>query len=113
MAPRPEQIESAGSDPLQTKAGKKTAQGGTQTPKANQEDDNHGRLWLKEGNLVRPLDVQIGLTDGSATEVSGAGVEEGLQVVTGEVPADEAVADTVNPFTPKFLRGNRNKPRSN
>lgn len=111
--PRPEQIESAGSDPLQTKAGKKTAEGRAQTPKANQEDDNHGRLWLKEGNLVRPLDVQIGLTDGSATEVSGAGVEEGLQVVTGEVPADEAVADTVNPFTPKFLRGNRNKPRSN
>ncbi len=111
--PRPEQIESASLDPLQTKVGRKNAEDHAQTPKADQEGEDHGRLWLKAGNFVRPLDVQIGVTDGSVTEVSGAGVEEGLEVVTGEIRAEEAATDTVNPFTPKFLRGNRNKPRPN
>jgi HlyD family secretion protein len=79
------------------------------TPKGREE---RGRVWIKQGNFVRPLDVKIGVTDGSVTEISGDGVEDGLEVVTGEVRVEQAVAETTNPFAPKFLRGG-SKPRSN
>jgi HlyD family secretion protein len=79
------------------------------SPKGREE---RGRVWIKEGSFVRPLDVKVGVTDGSVTEISGDGIEEGLEVVTGEVRAEQAVAETTNPFAPKFLRGG-SKPRSN
>jgi HlyD family secretion protein len=43
-----------------------------------------GTLWVPEGNLVRPVSVHVGLTDGAWTEVSGDGPAEDLQVVIGE-----------------------------
>jgi HlyD family secretion protein len=39
------------------------------------------RLWIKDGELVRPIDVQTGVSDGSMTEIAGTGVREGLEVV--------------------------------
>ena len=44
--------------------------------------------WLfvlaEEGRLVRPVEVQVEMTDGTLSVVSGAGVKEGMEVVTGE-----------------------------
>lgn len=42
-----------------------------------------GRIWVLEGGKPRALDVRTGLTDGTATEISGAGVTEGLEVIVG------------------------------
>ncbi len=67
-----------------------------------------GRLWIKDGSFVRPADVNIGLTDGSLTEIQGDILKEGTKVVTGEIEQSQAADDTTNPFTPKFPgRGRR------
>ena len=71
------------------------------------------RLWLLEGNQVRPLMVQVGQSDGQFTAVSGDGLQEGLQVVTGIRPQGAAGGQQGgNPFTPSFARGGRQNQRS-
>jgi len=65
--------------------------------------DDRGRLWVKDGQFVRPIEVQIGATDGSMTEVSGSELQEGLEVVIGEVRPEQA-AELTNPFAPKVFR---------
>jgi HlyD family secretion protein len=42
-----------------------------------------GRIWVLADGKPKAIDVRTGLSDGTATEVSGAGVEEGLEVITG------------------------------
>ncbi len=64
-----------------------------------------GTIWTLEGKYVRPLPVQVGQTDGSMTEVQGAGVTDGLTVALGVQAKDTAQADSTNPFAPRFPRG--------
>ena len=67
--------------------------------------EGKGRIWITEGDhRVRPIDVVVGATDGSVTEISGDVLQEGLLVVIGEddTPADNENAETSNPFLPKF-----------
>jgi len=62
-------------------------------------------LWLADGELVRPLPVKAGLSDGTFTEVEGRGLTEALPVVVGEglrLPA--APAGVRNPFAPQPFR---------
>ena len=42
-----------------------------------------GRIWVLADGRPKAIDVRTGLTDGSATEISGAGVVEGLEAITG------------------------------
>ncbi|WP_425613459.1 efflux RND transporter periplasmic adaptor subunit [Anatilimnocola sp. NA78] len=69
-------------------------------------DENQGLIWIQEENFVRPLLVTIGLTDGAATEVSGAGVVEGRLVVLGE-KSQAAADETNNPFAPPKIPRNK------
>ena len=70
------------------------------------------RIWLADGERVRPLAVVIGITDGVATEISGEGVTEGMKVVVGETAAEieEESEDTSVPFMPKFPKGKKRPP---
>ncbi|MGP8198691.1 MAG: efflux RND transporter periplasmic adaptor subunit [Limisphaerales bacterium] len=64
-----------------------------------------GTLWAEAGNFVRPVPVEIGLTDGTWTEVQGEGLSEGTSVVTGIASAETAAAESApgaNPFVPQF-----------
>jgi HlyD family secretion protein len=65
-----------------------------------------GMVWVQAGKYVRPIKVQVGLSDGTMTEVEGEEFKEGLEVIVGE---QQQVADnaTTNPFAPQFLRGSR------
>ncbi|MEW6658931.1 MAG: efflux RND transporter periplasmic adaptor subunit [Thermodesulfobacteriota bacterium] len=65
-----------------------------------------GRLWVPQGSLVKPLPVQIGITDGSQSEVRGEGLTAGLSVVMG-VKGKEAnkPSQTGSPFAPQILKG--------
>jgi HlyD family secretion protein len=75
-------------------------------PKKEKEHGERGRLWVKDGSFVRPIDVQIGISDNAITEVSGDDLQEGLEVVMGEsrnAAADDS--DTTNPFLPKLRPG--------
>jgi HlyD family secretion protein len=69
----------------------------------------HGTLWVQQGNLVRPVPVNAGLTDGAFTEVTGKEVTEGMAVVTGEITKDDKAGGTAtgrSPLMPQpFGRG--------
>ena len=42
------------------------------------------RLLVKVGDSIRPIDVQVGNSDGAMTEVAGDNVKEGMDVVLGD-----------------------------
>jgi len=68
-----------------------------------------GTIWVQQGGFVRPVHVNVGLTDGLVTEVESRDLAEGLQAVIGEA-APEAKAGPEgerNPFTPQIGRGRR------
>jgi len=46
-----------------------------------------GRLWVLADGKPRAIDVRTGLTDGTATEVSGAGIDDGTEVISGLISA--------------------------
>ena len=76
-----------------------------------------GRIWVQDGNYVRPIDVRIGVTDGTNTEVSSLRSEEkledGMQVVIGEARNDQAADAMDNPLgPPKIFRGGQQKKSS-
>jgi len=72
-------------------------------PAKPHEHHEWGRVWAKDGDYVRPVDVRIVATDGTMTEISGKGVEEGMEVVVGENVASDDSGDTTNPFAPKMF----------
>jgi len=63
-----------------------------------------GIVWILEGNLVRPVKVKTGLSDGALTEVSGNDLQAGQPVVIGEMRSAAADTSTANPFTPQIRR---------
>jgi HlyD family secretion protein len=79
-----------------------------------------GQLWtIAHNGLVQAVDVTVGVTDGTVTEVSGPGVSDGLRVVAGEEggrgpqePAEEAGDGdkSTNPFLPKPPKGAKPPP---
>ena len=80
--------------------------------KEPKERHESSRLWVVDGNFVRPVPVRIIATDGTMTEVHGKDISEGLEVVIGESVASDAKGDTTNPFMPKLARPNPNKPNN-
>lgn len=71
-------------------------------------DSGRGTLWVREGEYVRPRVVRTGASDGGMTEVEGENVDEGTEVVVGEVVGQGGKpSETVNPFVPKITRGGR------
>jgi HlyD family secretion protein len=42
-----------------------------------------GRVWVLDSGKPKAIDVRVGLTDGTATEVSGEGIREGVEVIIG------------------------------
>jgi HlyD family secretion protein len=68
------------------------------------EDASGGLVWAPEGPYVRPVQVRTGLTDGTNTEVEGAGLTEGMEVVTGVQTEVVSQTGTSNPFAPNFRR---------
>jgi len=43
-----------------------------------------GRIWVLADGKPRAIEVRVGLTDGTASEVGGPGVVEGLEVIVGQ-----------------------------
>jgi HlyD family secretion protein len=94
-----------GQGQAQTADGERPSQ---KTPRTRKEKHY---VWTKDGDFVRPIEVQVGVSDGTTTEVSGGeDLKEGLEVITGEVKvaaAGRGGGDTQNPFAPQILRGGR------
>ena len=62
-------------------------------------------VWLRTGEHVRPLPITPGDTDGTATEVSGEGLTDGLELVVGETTRRDVPEKVVNPLAPKVYGG--------
>jgi len=62
-----------------------------------------GIIWLKDGEFVRPMEVKLGISDGTNTVVAADTLREGQEVVTGEI-AGTAQAVTQSPFVPQIRR---------
>jgi HlyD family secretion protein len=94
------------------KAGENASAGGGQPAKASGSRRTHARVWVDDGAHVRAIPVTVGLTDGVNTEISGEGLQEGLEVITGDVAPGTAQAAApsagASPFTPQLPSRNRN-----
>ena len=62
---------------------------------------------VEQGKFVRPVHVNVGMTDGIVTEVEEKDLTEGLQVVVGEMTAESKISPGTekNPFTPQMGQG--------
>lgn len=93
-------------------AGNKRAQSQNQQrpsgpPPEMEEDDTHKLIWIKEGDMIKPVPVEIGVNDGSNIEVI-SGLNEGDLVVTAmekvsstEVEEDDEQTTASSPFVPE------------
>lgn len=86
-------------------AGQRSAQAGA-APEPGRQEAGQGTVWTVEGTAIKPIPVQVGLSDGAFTEVQSEALTEGMPVVVGEEqPAATAGAGYASPFTPQFGRG--------
>lgn len=76
-----------------------------------------GTVWVvTDRGLVRPIQVTLGISDGTNTEIRGDGIDAGLPVVVGEKGDGESEgapgnADkTTNPFLPQMPKNKRPPP---
>ena len=63
-----------------------------------------GKVWVKRGELIMPVRVEVGLSDGASVEVKGA-LKEGDEVVTNAsqtAKKEESSKGQENPFAPKM-----------
>jgi HlyD family secretion protein len=67
------------------------------------EVGRQGVLWLKEGAFVRPIQVTLGISDGTDTAVAADALHEGQEIVIGEA-TETAQTGTQNPFLPQFRK---------
>ena len=73
------------------------------------------RIWIQDGNSLRPVTVKTGLNDGSSTEISSPEIKEGMTVVTGtevQTAARQLAAgggENRSPFLPSPPRRQRNQ----
>ncbi|HTV47633.1 MAG TPA: efflux RND transporter periplasmic adaptor subunit [Phycisphaerae bacterium] len=75
----------------------------TQASETSESSGSQGVLWVVEGNYLKPIIVQTGLDNDSYVEVSGDGVEPGMQVVIAEAGGSGGgTAGSTNPFLPQF-----------
>jgi len=51
--------------------------------KPPQTGRNARRVWVRDGKFVRPIDVNIGASDGTLTEITGSDLQEGTEVIVG------------------------------
>jgi HlyD family secretion protein len=79
----------------------RTGKPGEKPEAGAQPQSKPGILWVEDGEFLRPVNVNVGMSDNAQTEVTGEKVTEGLEVVTGEAPKNVG-ENTTNPFTPQF-----------
>jgi HlyD family secretion protein len=91
---KPEGAESSGAENAESAAAKDR----DGTPKRRT-----GTVWIPEGGFVRPIEVELGPTDGTNTIVQSGSVVESQDVIVGEALPENQVTDR-NPFLPTLRR---------
>ncbi len=73
-------------------------------PEKPKDGHDRGRVWVEDGEFVRPVKVRIGLSDGTMTEITGGDLVETTPVVIGETHESANGGGTSNPFTPQLFK---------
>jgi len=63
------------------------------------------RIYLLRDDKAQPVQIQLGITDGSRTEVRSGDVKENDPVIIGMSSADSSGPAVANPFQPQRSRG--------
>ncbi len=84
------------------RAAKGTPEG--KPPEKAKDGHDRGRVWIEDGDFVRPVKVRIGLSDGTMTEITGRDLAENTPVVIGETHDNNTGGGTSNPFTPQLFK---------
>jgi len=64
-----------------------------------------GRIWVLQGEDLKPITVEIGVSNGIETAVKAPGLKEGMMVVTGvQAISGKGKKDATNPFVPQMPR---------
>lgn len=67
------------------------------------DTDAKDKVWVKEGNNLKAIPVQVGVTNGILTQITG-GIKPGTKVLTDVVaqqPEEEEQVQNSNPFMPR------------
>lgn len=103
--PRPEMIAPdarEGENGTDEESAARTA--GDATTQANYRP---GKIWIIDGQFVRPVTVRAGLTDGMETEIQSGSLKTDVEVVVGEaVVMSAGPSQQTNPFGPPSMRRN-------
>lgn len=70
------------------------------------EAPDRGWVWVAEQRFVRPVAVQIGLSDGLTSEIRSEALRQGDAVVVGERAAADGEGEA-SPFAPRLFSGGR------
>jgi HlyD family secretion protein len=89
------------SNPLKSVLNQVESSGIVTIESSNEQKHKEGRVWVEDGQFVRPLNVRVGMSDGLVTEIVSGELQEGTPVVVGE-STEENTADSSNPFAPKL-----------
>jgi HlyD family secretion protein len=101
--PRPEQVLPGSDTQDSHPAGAPEHAQAAAVPADSESEADWAQVWVEKDGLLQPLAVKLGATDGTVTEISGAGIVEGMSVVIGQ-PRVEAEAAATSPFVPQFRR---------
>jgi HlyD family secretion protein len=75
---------------------------------ADLDHASRGTVWVQDGSFVRPVEVHVGLTDGSQTEIVSGDLKERTPIVTGIVPrGDDSAQGGASPFAPQLFGGKK------
>ena len=61
--------------------------GGGGEGRSRKRDLSSGTVYVVEGKTIRPVSVQIGITDGRNTEITGGDLKAGERMIVGDNPA--------------------------
>ncbi len=108
-APQPDQLAPESRGKQSTGSGGEARPRAASAPGAGGDGQVRGVVWVPAGSLVRAVSVQVGLSDGSFTEVQGDELQEGTLVVAGEKQKEAGKSASTSPFTPQLFqqRGQR------
>jgi len=104
--PQPEQIVGEFRESPKKSKGPEAPAQEKPAAKAGKAEKARGLVWVPQGNLVRPVRVTLGLSDGSLTEVESAELKEGTSLVVGGMESQPAgqPAPGGSPFTPQIFK---------
>ncbi len=69
--------------------------GGEARGRGKKRDGASGRVYVVEGRAIKPVQVQLGITDSRNTEIIGGDLKEGDTIVVGEAPTAAAKPSSV------------------